>query len=300
MSKSDKKADYTVGYGKPPAQHRFEKGQSGNPKGRPRKAAKKPEPPRFLDGRLDNLLEQEAFRSLQLHENGKPVKMSAVQAIMRSLLVEGVKGNRLAKKYAFEMLRQEERDALERSLDRYEHFAQKKADGEAKIAQCKEQGVPPPRLFPHPDDILLDAAKLEVHLLGPLSEDRAIPFERGALVRDWVLACSVFEEKYGEVAMIECEGKSDSARLILAQLISNVLPPSLQRGETSTVNFLVDLFSMTKRQLQQRMAALMAQIADMPDSIEERLAGRERASDVLGMIGEGLEKAAADLAERQR
>jgi Family of unknown function (DUF5681) len=32
---SDKRRDYVVGYGKPPRHIRFEKGRSGNPKGRP-------------------------------------------------------------------------------------------------------------------------------------------------------------------------------------------------------------------------------------------------------------------------
>jgi hypothetical protein len=98
VSKPDKQADYTVGFGKPPAQHRFKKGQSGNPKGRPKKGAKRPEPLRFRDGHLDSLLEQEAFRSLHLQENGKTVEMTAAQAVLRSLMVEGVKGGRLSKK----------------------------------------------------------------------------------------------------------------------------------------------------------------------------------------------------------
>ena len=33
---SNDSADESVGYGRPPRQHRFKKGQSGNPKGRPR------------------------------------------------------------------------------------------------------------------------------------------------------------------------------------------------------------------------------------------------------------------------
>src|SRR4029453_14742297 len=37
--KNGSQADYAVGYGKPPTSTRFEKGRSGNPKGRPRKPA---------------------------------------------------------------------------------------------------------------------------------------------------------------------------------------------------------------------------------------------------------------------
>ena len=34
MAKSDPQGEYEVGYGKPHAVHRFQKGKSGNPKGR--------------------------------------------------------------------------------------------------------------------------------------------------------------------------------------------------------------------------------------------------------------------------
>lgn len=300
MSERDEKPDYTVGYGKPPAEHRFKKGQSGNPKGRPRKPAKKPEPQRFRDGHLDHTFEQEAFRLVQLNENGRPTEMTAAQAVFRSVLVEGIKGNRLAKKYVFEKLRQEEQDALKRSLEQYKHFKRKKKEGEAKIARCEKQGIRPPRLLPHPDDILLDEAKLEVHVLGPLTEDQAIPFERGALARDCFYVCSVLEEKRGKVTPIEHEGKSASACEVFAALINKGLPPSFQRSDASAAAFLVALGWLTERQLRQEMRALMAQIANMPRSVEERLAAQAQGKIALGAIGDGLEKLAADLAEKQK
>ena len=36
MSARRKQRDYVVGYGRPPAEHRFQKGHSGNPRGRPK------------------------------------------------------------------------------------------------------------------------------------------------------------------------------------------------------------------------------------------------------------------------
>lgn len=299
MNEFHEKTDDTVGYGNPPAQSRFKKGQSGNPKGRPRKTAKESERPRFRDGYLGDVFEQEAFRTLQLNENGKPVKMSAMQAIIRSLLVEGVKGNRLAKKAALEMLRREEQEAVNRSIDSYNYLARKKAEGEAKIAQCKKQGVSPPRLFPHPDDILLDQAKLEAHVLGPWSEDQAIPFDRTAVIRDWLQACSVLEEKYGEVKTIEHEGVSASARGVLAMMIENSLPPSLQRSKSATLTFMMDLHGLTKRQLEKRIQALKTQMMNMPASIKERLASRTRTAVFLEIFAEQLGKEVADLLKKR-
>jgi hypothetical protein len=43
MSDKEDEADYRIGYGKPPKDHRFAKGRSGNPAGRPRKT-EKPKP----------------------------------------------------------------------------------------------------------------------------------------------------------------------------------------------------------------------------------------------------------------
>jgi len=293
-------ASYEVGYGKPPAEHRFPKGQSGNPRGRPKKAEKRAEPRSFRDAHLHQLLEQEAFRTLQLHENGRPMEMSAAQAVFRSLIVEGVKGNRLAKKYAYQLLREEEREALRLSVDQYEHFARVKAEGEARIARCRERGVPPPRMFPHPDDILLDAARPQVHILGPVSEDEAIPYERTALARDWFSVYSVLQERSGGNVMTpEIDGKSMPAADLIAWLINNALPPSFQRNEDLILEFLMNLQRLTKPELRRRLDALSTQISDMPDSIEERLAARERALNALSVVGDGFVKAATEFAAQE-
>lgn len=73
---------YEVGYKRPPAHSRFKKGQSGNPKGRP-KGAKSPKV----------LLEEALSASVTVMENGVPKKTELRRLLFKSLVSKAVKGD---------------------------------------------------------------------------------------------------------------------------------------------------------------------------------------------------------------
>lgn len=75
-------ADYTIGYGRPPKQNRFEKGRSGNPKGR-------------LKGsrNLKTELEEELYERILIREDGRPKAISKQRALLKSLTAKAIKGD---------------------------------------------------------------------------------------------------------------------------------------------------------------------------------------------------------------
>ena len=85
-------ASYEVGYRKPPRHTQFQKGQSGNPGGRPRRG-------------LEELALYEAYRTTIVMEDGHAMPMPAIQAVLRSQLQSATSGNVRAQRDILAMIR---------------------------------------------------------------------------------------------------------------------------------------------------------------------------------------------------
>lgn len=84
---------YDVGYGKPPRNSRFKKGQSGNPSGK--KTAR-----RTLDDDLVDVLS----KIVTVNENGRPVKMTIQRLMLKVAATKAAKGDAAAFKRLTELV----------------------------------------------------------------------------------------------------------------------------------------------------------------------------------------------------
>ena len=94
------RCDYEVGYGKPPVHTRFQKGQSGNPKGRPRGSKN-----------LSSLLNDALNGWVIVVENGRRKKITKREAIITQLVNKSAAADLKATQIVLALLQEVEAQA---------------------------------------------------------------------------------------------------------------------------------------------------------------------------------------------
>ena len=104
--------DSPVGYGRPPVHSRFQKGQSGNPRGRPKKV------PDFMEDAA------EIFGGAVTGQaKGKPITLPMVQAMFRTLCRQALKGDNRALRGVIEQMLTLEPVARDKAREKEERDA---------------------------------------------------------------------------------------------------------------------------------------------------------------------------------
>ena len=155
-------------YRKPPVEYQFKKSQSSNPKGRPPK--KKVVPPTGsslgggIEDRVSAMVLAEANRLIEVPEGNKVSKIPAIQALLRTMITTGAKGDsKVAAKILDVVARVESARAIEAQ------------DFLAYAAEYKEkhEGLDLTDIYPHPDDFVINEYTGEVTIDGPKTKEEA-------------------------------------------------------------------------------------------------------------------------------
>jgi hypothetical protein len=165
---SDMAGKFEVGYGKPPKEHRFKSGHSGNPKGRPRGAKNKPKALDPAHQPTDGLILEEAYRPVTIREGDKVIELPAIQAAVRSLAIAAMKGSRLSQRALAELVRQVEDRKASEHLTVLENAFEYKQKWTEELQRRRRLGVDEPDPIPHPDDIIIDMRSGRIRTDGPL------------------------------------------------------------------------------------------------------------------------------------
>jgi hypothetical protein len=166
-----KSADtYDVGYAKPPVSSRFNKGASGNPRGRPKGAKNKL--PGLHEERLKDIVLQEAYRTITVQDAGRSVTIPMAQAVIRAMAVNAAKGQHRAQRLFSELLASTENSRRRLHDEYFEGALTYKLEWDKELDRRKQAGIKNlPDPLPHPDHIVLDMNTGTVRMTGPITRE---------------------------------------------------------------------------------------------------------------------------------
>ena len=155
------------GYGKPPQEHRFKPGQSGNPHGRPRKSHADTG---GMQSAYCDAVTKIANEKITLINNGKSKRVTSTEAVFRLVRKLALQGSPQAIAHFLREVRIAEQRRGRERLKRYTTLSNYKRRSAEKIHQSEVMGNEPFTPCPHPDDMLIDTRQERIVFNG-LADD---------------------------------------------------------------------------------------------------------------------------------
>ena len=237
-----------TGYSRPPAEHRFQKGKSGNPAGRPKSV------PRELTLSDEPFLEavlKVAGKSIKVREGDKVVEMTMYDAMANAFANFALKGNARYAGLVLDTLRFANQANARKIQLHNEFWRAYKAEWSEAIARARETGEAAPHPLPHPDDIEIDHRN-GTNIRGPIDEDENRNVLHGIQCCDVLLMQDALDHR----SAVRLDGSpldEPGAAMVMFCLLQKTLPRRLQMSDIEILSQQMQLEAVTKRELLKRL-----------------------------------------------
>gem|GEM_PF-4557100 len=237
----------------------FRKGTSGNPRGRPRKAAPPtPHYPSLYPTR--EFLRAEGSRPIAVTDASGQSTVSTTEAVMRSLAQKAMRGGVLATRTFMQLQMAEDERYYRERLENYEYWKSYRDRACAAIEVITKSGGDVPDICPHPDDIVLDYAILDVGFRGPITREERVLRRRAEALQAlaWEMSFYTLEERSAPGP--EGNGGRLGLYYMLYLYFRECLPRHLRRGSSFYLPHVMEMWrgdrAVWKRDLEARCREL--------------------------------------------
>lgn len=225
---------------------RFQKGQSGNPKGRPKRSDA---PPLTIGMQpTKGFLLSEAKRPIRVREGDAHSEISAAHALVRAIFSTALKGHPYAQRTLVERLDRLEREEACEIAEEQAFWGTYQDRCRSEIEAARQSGAPTPVPLPHPDEIVIEPGE-RVRFIGPMNEEQAAKFEECCRLRDALLLQDALEEKLDEAQAAQSSAECLGGAFLMADVINNLLPKRLQVSDGVLTLRMMQLNATSRREL---------------------------------------------------
>lgn len=223
---------------------RFKPGQSGNPKGRPRRAS---EPTQSMgEQSIHAATVRAAMTPVLVRNSGASSSIPMFEAIIHAQMTIAAKGNPLAQRDALLRIERAHREVARELAATHEYWSRYRDQQWAEIERAKRNGAPLPNPLPHPDDLVIEPGQ-PVDVTGPIDEAEAARCAETCRLRDTLLLQHALDEKLQSTDPVD--GYSAGGTLLWAIAFNKLVFERFQLSESQLIWQLLRNAAIPKRQL---------------------------------------------------